>query len=391
MERAWQPEALQNRRLEQLRATMDDYIAKNIEQIEGNLPVFFGHVAATLDRSFPDLDDRTYDDFIDETGFALLNAKRGPPTPEFLEKVLRHAVGNKKEQKGRATLEVMVALNLIDIGSYYQALEYLSRHRNHDIRINAAIAYCYYALSLAKNQSPGPRPDDMELQAREEMLTLALARPPLSRLGPLDRKESRLNSVFWYMLDLAFTWFPSEPAFYRIGIAWTKHVGDAERRLQLLDRATEHFANDRYFLAEAFNTSVDLRNGSGAASIVKQMMQQFPDDHEPLYYGMKLAILGGKPGSYARFRKLAIRKEFPRRLLLLLDTVLEVMCNHRTESLLCFEEVKKASMARDYYLTALEYILRDFVEEDEERAKRARSTFFSSVDLYCMQTLKIAA
>ncbi|MGB4196786.1 MAG: hypothetical protein WBJ51_05760, partial [Methanoculleus sp.] len=216
-------------------------------------------------------------------------------------------------------------LNLIDIGSYYQALEYLSRHRNHDIRINAAIAYCYYALSLAKNQSPGPRPDDMELQAREEMLTLALARPPLSRLGPLDRKESRLNSVFWYMLDLAFTWFPSEPAFYRIGIAWTKHVGDAERRLQLLDRATEHFANDRYFLAEAFNTSVDLRNGSGAASIVKQMMQQFPDDHEPLYYGMKLAILGGKPGSYARFRKLAIRKEFPRRLLLLLDTVLEVM------------------------------------------------------------------
>ena len=46
-------------------------------------------------------------------------------------------------------------------------------------------------------------------------------------------------------------------------------------------------------------------------------------------------------------------------------------------------------MARDYYLTALEYILRDFVEGDEERAKRARSTFFSSVDQYCMQTLKI--
>ncbi|KLK88198.1 hypothetical protein SZ63_03880 [Methanoculleus sediminis] len=389
MEDAWQPEALRNRRLEQLRATMDDYIVKNTGQVEENLPVFFGHVAATLDKTFPDLDDRTYDDFIDATVSALLGVTSEAPTPEFLDKVLRHAMGNKRRRKGRATLDVIVALKLIDSGNYYQAMECLTPHRSYDGRINAAIAYCYYALSLAKNQKSRLRPDDLELHAREEMLNLSRVRAPLNRLGLFNRKDSRLNSIFWFMLDLAFAWFPSEPEFYRMGVTWTKHEGDVERRNHLLAHATERFSDDRFFLTEAFNTRVELRNGSGAAAIVKQMMQQYPDDLEPLYYGMKLAILGAQPRSYASFRKLAILKEFPRHLLLMLDAVFEVMCNHKMESYVCFEEAKKASPGRDYYTTALDYILRDFIEGDEERAKRARSTFFTAMDQYSMRVLKI--
>lgn len=98
MEEAWQPEALRNRRLEQLRATMDDYIAKNTGLVEGNLPVFFGHVAATLDKTFPDLDDRTYDDFIDATAFTLLNVTREAPTTEFS----RNSCGTLWETSGAA-------------------------------------------------------------------------------------------------------------------------------------------------------------------------------------------------------------------------------------------------------------------------------------------------
>lgn len=389
MEDTWQPEALQNRRLEQLRATMDDYIIKNIGQVEGNLPVFFGHVAATLDKTFPELDDRTYDDFIDATVSTLLNTAREAPTPEFLEKVLRHAMGNKRRRKGRMALDVVVALKLIDSGNYYQAIEYLAPHKGYDGRINAAIAYCYYALSLAKNPKPKFQPDDMELHAREEMLCISRTRAPLNRLGLFNRKDNRLDLIFWFMLDLAFTWFPSEPEFYRIGIAKTKDDGEFERRNNLLAHATERFSDDRFFLVEAFNTHVEMRNGSGAAAVVKQMMQQYPDDLEPLYYGMKLAILGAQSKSYASFRKLAILKDFPRHLLLLLDAVIEVMCNHKTESYVCFEGAKKASSGREYYITALEYVLRDFIEGDEERAKRARSVFFMSVDQYCMQVLKI--
>ncbi|MDD3857120.1 MAG: hypothetical protein PHP43_03635, partial [Methanoculleus sp.] len=350
MEETWQPEALRNRRLEQLRATMDDYIVKNTGLVEGNLPVFFGHVAATLDKTFPDLDDRTYDDFIDATAFTLLNVTREAPTTEYLEKFLRHAMGNKRRRKGRATLDVIVALKLIDSGNYYLAIEYLMPHRSYDGRINAAVAYCYYALSLAKNQKSRIRPDDLELHAREEMLNVSRVRAPLNRLTIFKRKDSRLDTIFWFMLDLAFTWFPSEPEFYRMGIAKTKEDGDIERRNTLLAHATERFSDDRFFLAEAFNTRVELRNGGGAAAVVKQMMQQYPDDHEPLYYGMKLAILGAQPRSYATFRKLALLKQFPRFLLLMLDTVFEVMSNHKTESYVCFEEAKKVSPGRDYYI-----------------------------------------
>jgi hypothetical protein len=389
MEDAWQPEALRNRRLEQLRTTMNDYIEKNIDQVEGNLPVFFGHVAATLDRTFPGLDDGSYDDFIDAVTFTLLNTTRAVPTAELFEKILRHAMGNKRRRKGRATLDVAAGLKLIDTGNYYQAIEYLARYRNYDGRVNAAIAYSYYALSLATSGKPGLRPNDMELHAREEMLNISRSRAPLNRLRVFDRRDARLNLIFRFMLDLAFTWFPSEPEFYHIGIVRARHEGDIERRRHLLDRATERFPDNKHFLAEAFNAYVEQRNGSSAAAVVKQMMQQYPEDHEPIYFGLKLAILGSQPGSYASFRKLALLKQFPRHLLLMLDAVLEVMCNHKTESYLCFEEAKKASSGWDYYVTILEYILRDFIEGDADRAKRARSAFFTSVDQYCTHILKI--
>jgi len=389
MEDVWQPEALRNRRLEQLQATMNDYVEKNTVQIEGNLPVFFGHVAATLDRTFPDLDDRSYDDFIDGITFTLLNVTREAPTVEFLEKTLRHAMGNKRRRRGRATLDVVVALKLIDTGNYVMAIDYLMRYRNYDGRVNAAIAYSHYALSQGTAREQGLRPNDRELHAREEMLNLARSCAPLDRLGVFDRKDARLNRIFWFMLDLAFTWFPGEPEFYHIGIVRAKHEGDIERRRHLLDLATERFSDNKYFLVEAFNTSIEQRNGSGAAAIVKQMMQQYPEDHEPIYFGLKLAILGSQPGSYANFRKLAILKQFPQRLLLLLDAALEVMCNRKAEAQLCFPEVKKASSGQGHYVMALEYILRDFVEGDEDRTKRARSAFFASVDQYCMLALKI--
>ena len=389
MEEVWQPEALRNRRLEQLQATMNDYIEKNIALVEGNLPVFYGHVAATLDKTFPGLDDRSYDDFIDAVTFTLLNTTREAPTAELLEKTLRHAMGNRRRRRGRATLDVVVGLKLIDAGNYQQAIEYLARYRNYDGRVNTAIAYCYYTLSRAVNRKQGLGPNELELHAREEMLHLSRSRAPLNRLSIFDRRDARLNLIFRFMLDMAFTWFPGEPGFYRIGILRATYEGDIERRRYLLTHATERFPDDRYFLAEAFNTHLELRDGSGAAAIVKQMMQQYPDDHEPLYFGLKLAILGAQPRSYTSFRKLAIIKQFPRHLLLMLDAVLEVMCNHKAESYLCFEEAKKVTPGRNHYITALDYILRDFVEGDEDRSKRARSTFFTSVDQYCMHVLKI--
>ena len=389
MEGIWRSKVPGNRRLEQLQATMNSYIEKNIARVEANLPVFFGHVTATLDKTFPNLDDRAYDDFIDAITGTVINATREAPTAEYFEKILRHAMRGKRRKRERTTLDVIVALRLLDAGNYHLATDYLMRHRNYDGRINAAIAYCYHIQSRAVNGEQGAQSSDMEIRAREEMLYLARSRPPLTRLGVFDRNGTRLHQIIWSMFDLALTWFPSESGLYRIGILQTKHENDLEHRQRLLGHAIKQFPDNKFFLAEAFDTCIELRKGSEAAAIVKQMLQQYPNDHDTLYFGLKLAILGAQPEPYANFRKLAIIKGFPKCPLLLLDTVLEIMCNHKAASYLCFEEAKKIASARDYYITALDYILRDYIDGGEGREIRAKSAFITSVDRYCMRVLKI--
>ncbi|MDN7025614.1 hypothetical protein FGU65_12050 [Methanoculleus sp. FWC-SCC1] len=390
----WQPEAIQNRRLEQLKASMNEYIERSIDKIEGNLPVFFGHVAATLDKSFPSLPDRTYDEFIDAITLTLLNTTRQQPNVEFLEKVLRHAMGNKRRRQGRATLDIIAGLKLISSGNYSQGLEYLLKYRNIDARINTTIAYCFYRQGSHRIQTNQPakaaQPRDMELHAREEMIALIRANPPVNRLKIFNYRDSQLDKIFWHMHGRALEWFPSEPAFLRLGIRKARVDGDLQRRRHLIALATERFHDDKQFLIEAYTFEIEQRNGIGAAGIVKQMMQQYPDDREPIYFGMKLAIFGAQASSYYSFRKLAILKEFPERLLLLLDTAFELMCGRQSEAALCYEEAKKTFSRRNHYAAALEYIFRDTLDSDAERAKRAKGSFIASIDHYCMQTLGIA-
>ena len=49
------------------------------------------------------------------------------------------------------------------------------------------------------------------------------------------------------------------------------------------------------------------------------MTQQYPDELEPIYYGLKLAIITTREDVFDRFRKLAVSKNFPQHALTLLD------------------------------------------------------------------------
>jgi hypothetical protein len=71
--KTWQPEAPGSGRPEHLQATTNECIEKKIDRVEGNLPVFCGHVAATLDRISPGQDDRSYGDSVDAVTLTLLN------------------------------------------------------------------------------------------------------------------------------------------------------------------------------------------------------------------------------------------------------------------------------------------------------------------------------
>ena len=53
-----------------------EYIDKNIEKIDTNIPVFFGHVATTLDNSLPDISEDIHDQFIDSVTWKVLEASK---------------------------------------------------------------------------------------------------------------------------------------------------------------------------------------------------------------------------------------------------------------------------------------------------------------------------
>ncbi len=65
MDEEWQPDALVRVKLNQMKKDFFDYIEKNSEKIDLNIPVFFGHVVATLEKALPDVNDDLYDRFID--------------------------------------------------------------------------------------------------------------------------------------------------------------------------------------------------------------------------------------------------------------------------------------------------------------------------------------
>ena len=121
------------------------------------------------------------------------------------------------------------------------------------------------------------------------------------------------------------------------------------------------------------------------------MIQQYPNDIEPIYYGIKLSIITGRMDTYLRFRKLAVGKNIPARALLLLDYVFEMMSGKQVEAAACMDEIKKRFGAQHYFVMLLEYVANDLLSDDTKKAKRAKKAMFDAIDQYCLNMLKIKA
>ena len=190
------------------------------------------------------------------------------------------------------------------------------KYRSVDVIICPAIAYCHFVLST--QQTPvervgGPqRPNNMSLAAREQMIELIRLNPPINRLQDLEIAEDpRIIKIFWFMIKQAIEWFPSEREFIRIGIEKASRDGKRDIKEELLNIAIERFYNDMFFLRELYKLKLENRDAGGVAGVVKQMTQQYPDDIEPIYYGLKLSIITSRMDTYFRFRKLAVNKSIP--------------------------------------------------------------------------------
>jgi hypothetical protein len=382
-------------KLNQLKRDFFGYIGRNSVKVDANLPVFFGHVVSALEGSFPDLSDDTHDEFIDAITFMVLDASQTGTDSEYIEKVAASALRLKKEKDAEEGINLMVGLKLLKSGEYERALQYLKNYWHRDTLIGTAVAYCYYTLSLFEStplssDSDARRPNEKELLAREKLIDLTRVKPPVNQLWQLRLEDpSFLHRTFWQMIRLGLEWFPSEKWFVEVGLKNAALTKNAEIRKELLDIGLARFYIDLDFLREVYYYKLENRDAAGAASVVNQLIAQYPLETEPVYLGLKLSLLTTKKSAYHAFRRLASTKGIPAYTLDLFDIVFDLLTNEKKDAVYHIAEFEKEYPRLQYYMTALRYIATDFSSPDENRVKKARKTLLDSVDQYCLEELHL--
>jgi hypothetical protein len=390
-------------KLRKVRREFHDYIDKNISEISTTLPVFFAHIITMLHDSFPGLKDEAHDEFIDSITYHILTAasRQGKNIP-FVEKVCANAVRAKKGPRAKQGTDIIAGIELLKSEEYAHAAGILKEYSHLDATIGAAVAYCYYMLSMKEIASlkekavrvdeKEQRPNRYELLAREEMLRLANSRPPINAVRELrirEEEEPLIRRAFWLMISCSLDWFPNEKGFLLVGLEKAKRDRNWEMKNELLKIATERFFDDMFFLKEMYRFKLESRDGDGAKAVVRQMIQQFPDGMEPLYFGLMISLLSPKKSTYDGFRKLLLMKGAPEHIPALTDLAFEVMAGEPGRALSSLREARGKFPQFDYYFISLEYLLSETSAGDEKRNRRAKKFLIDSIDRFCMRELGI--
>jgi len=370
------------------------YIERNSEKVDENLPVFFGHMISALEKSFPDITDESYDDFIDSITFKVLDASSNSNDFDYIKKVNINALRLKRGKNADIGINLVVGLKLLKNGDYAHALDFLKKYSDLDAKIGTAVAYCHFVLSLREFKKDEAvqrniRPGDMELQARETMLNLTRVRPPVNQLKQLEMEEPEfLEKIFWQMIFYGIEWFPSEIWFIEVGLKNATFTQNAAMEKRLLEIGSERFYTDMVFLREMYNLKLENRDAAGAAGVVNQLIKQYPDDLEPIYLGLKLSLLLTKKITYQSFRKLATTKGMPASIIELFDLSFDLLTQDKKAAMSKITEFEKDFPHYQYYITALRYIAADFFSDNESRVKRAKKALLDSIEQYCTENLK---
>ncbi len=376
-----------------LKKDFSGYIEKNTGKVDANLPVFFGYVVSALENSFPDISDESYDDFIDSITFKVLDVSSNINDFEYVKKVILNALRLKKRKDADMGVNIVVGLKLLKIGDNAHALEYLRNYWNLDVMLGAAVAHCYYTLSLREytdeERQKKSRPGEMELLAREKMIELSRKKPPLQKLPQLELEDTAfLDKIFWQMIFLSLEWFPSEAWFVTIGLEKAKISNNSEMKKRLLEIGAEQFYNDINFLREMFYFKLEGKDAGGAAGVVNQLIKQYPDNLEPIFLGLKLSLLTTKKITYHSFRKLAITKGMPVYTIGLFDFAFDLLNKDNKEALGHLADIEKNFPYLEYYVTTLQYLAKDFFSEDESRKKTAKKTILDSIEEFCIEVIR---
>ena len=265
-------------KLNLLNKDFSGYIERNSVKVDENLPVFFGHMISALEKSFPDISDESYDDFIDSITFKVLDASSNSNDFDYIKKVNINALRLKKRKDADIGINLVVGLKLLKNGDYGHALDFLKKYKDLDAKIGTAVAYCHFVLSLREFKKDeavqrNQRPGDMELQARETMLNLTRTRPPVNQLKQLDIDDPAfLEKIFWQMIFLGIEWFPNEIWFIEVGLKNATFTQNADIKKRLLEIGSERFYTDMIFLREMYHLKLENRDAAGAAGVVNQLI-----------------------------------------------------------------------------------------------------------------------
>jgi len=380
-------------KLKLLKKDFFGYIERNTVKVDANLPVFYGYVISAVDSSFPTIADDVYDDFIDSITFKVLDVSSNSGDSEYIRKVIANAIRFKKKKGAEMGVNIVVGLKLVKTGDYVHALDYLKKYIALDAKIGAAIAYCYQSLSHREfrkddESSKNYRPGEMELLARETLLTLTRLHPPVNHLPQLQLDDPAfLEKTFWQMVFTGLEWFPSEKWFVEIGLKNAVFTNNADMRKRLLEIGAERFYSDIYFLREMYYYNLENRDAGGAAGVVNQLIKQYPDELEPIYLGLKLSLMTTRKNSYQSFRKLAATKSMPPYLLEVLDFCFDLLNHEQQDAINRINDIENEYPHLRYYATVLRYLAFDFASDNEVRIKKAKKALLDSVDLFCLDEL----
>jgi hypothetical protein len=387
-------DAIQQERLKQLKERFFVYISKNTESIDTSLPVFFGHIESALDRAFPRLSDPEYNRFFDEIACQIFRRSHHIDEGLYNER-LGVALSRMKRGGGRGALDLVSGLHRISRENYLNAVELLKKYQYYDPLVGFALAFCYMMIDSRRPriESPGEpdsRPSEMALNAREQLMELSHHRPRLI-FHPVLNEEERilLDGIFWQVYAQARQWFPHERWFITIALAKAEAERDTARHDALLKEAMEYFPEDIAFMRSAFSDALSKGSIESAALILQTMIKVLPDDAEPIYYGLKLALITKKTQIFYRFKKLGIIRGLPAYLLLILDYAYEVIQMNRDGAAEKRELFLTHYPRLGYIIESLQYLEDDAFSGVPSRQKKSQKALLSIIDRFAMMVLKV--
>jgi len=169
------------------------------------------------------------------------------------------------------------------------------------VLICPALAYCYTARSPNREEgyrsgrtNPGTHAISLAARGADDVELGPGVIPPITGAqGDGYRGDgSRYHKIFWVHVKTGDCMVPR-----RVGIVLRIGIERRQRMESGISGGTsgncnwKRFFDDMYFLRELYKLKLEKRDAGGVAGVVKQMTQQYPDEFEPIYYGLKLAII----------------------------------------------------------------------------------------------------